>query len=831
MSKTRNNHYVPEWYQKGFWEPGRTTLAYLDLTPDRFTRSDGSTGHKRALHDAPPSRAFVQRDLYSTFFGTAVNDEIERKLFGDIDTRGADAVKAFASGDPARCHAQFETLFEYIDIQKLRTPKGLAWLKAQYPALTQNELMMEMQAIRTMHCTIWAEGVREIVSAEASDIKFILSDHPVTVFNPGAPPGSKLARFPHEPGIELKGTQTLFPLDRDHCLILTNLEYAQDESCDPLSKRTFARRFKRSMVRTDAFIRTRTLTGAEVDAINRIVRSRAHRYVAAGHKDGLPEPITDARDWKTLGAVLRPPSDKLFGFGGEMYVGYDSGEVHYQDAFGRTEKEREFLKKPPIDVALKPGDPCGCGSGKAYRECCKPKPVHLRPAWDVLSIQERNLALFRGMADILEFRPGRDWTEVRKSITDEKISRIYSVYEALWPLETDLLSLLPKPDGTARAVYTGRLDTQRITEAGLGAALLFDELLIQHPFVNPRTVRDEFNPVKNPQRYRQEVLKSVSFFLQVMPLVEAGVVNLFPDPWDFDPHLRDQTVRLAQERWRYMPSFLAKPSEADKALASDTFRRALFQTSEERQRALFKRHLPDLSPEQIEAMLKLVRAEKEADPFAVLQEGAELDNAGEGGEFATLKLAPNFEMAMYMAQATGAAIVTDHPIRWTEILSAILQRDGEPVHHLEALAEEMESSPVFMAQDYGEIFRWLYEDRARPHAKVFRDAYRYLSRVEAKGVKPNLEKRLAAQFSNANQSYEAAITKADVYRQKIRLHCAFPKGGIYDSTISRLLLMSSSEHHVQSVPMAFFMEAHSDGAAEAANAFNVKARPPTEKRK
>jgi hypothetical protein len=33
MSKTRNNHYVPQWYQEGFFEIGRSTLAYLDMKP------------------------------------------------------------------------------------------------------------------------------------------------------------------------------------------------------------------------------------------------------------------------------------------------------------------------------------------------------------------------------------------------------------------------------------------------------------------------------------------------------------------------------------------------------------------------------------------------------------------------------------------------------------------------------------------------------------------------------------------------------------------------------------------------------------------------------
>ena len=63
-------------------------------------------------------------------------------------------------------HEHFQDFFEFLDIQKIRTPKGLDSLKAQYPALTQNELMFEMQGIRMLHCTIWAEGVREIVSAE-----------------------------------------------------------------------------------------------------------------------------------------------------------------------------------------------------------------------------------------------------------------------------------------------------------------------------------------------------------------------------------------------------------------------------------------------------------------------------------------------------------------------------------------------------------------------------------------------------------------------------------------------------------------------------------------
>jgi hypothetical protein len=124
--------------------------------------------------------------------------------------------------------------------------------------------MFEMPGIRMMHCAIWSEGVREIVSAEDADVKFIISDHPVTIYNHAAPPEASLCAYPNDPTIALKASQTIFPLNCNFCLILTNLEYARHPSTSPLDKRTFARNYRSSMARTDAFIRTRKLSSEEV---------------------------------------------------------------------------------------------------------------------------------------------------------------------------------------------------------------------------------------------------------------------------------------------------------------------------------------------------------------------------------------------------------------------------------------------------------------------------------------------------------------------------------------------------------------------------------------
>ena len=64
MSKTRNNHYVPEWYQERFFEPGRSSLAYVDMTPDRKVLPDGRViTQNGAWYDTLTSSAIFTKAL------------------------------------------------------------------------------------------------------------------------------------------------------------------------------------------------------------------------------------------------------------------------------------------------------------------------------------------------------------------------------------------------------------------------------------------------------------------------------------------------------------------------------------------------------------------------------------------------------------------------------------------------------------------------------------------------------------------------------------------------------------------------------------------------
>lgn len=293
---THRNHYVPIWYQKAFILRSGGSLHYLDVGPAPTDLPDGRVITTSPLTYRAPKSCFWSEDLYTTRFGSVLNDEIERFLFGTIDDFGARAVRAFASGDLVAIHKRFQDFFEYLNAQKLRTPKGLDWIKSKYPNLTQLDLMIEMQALRRMHCTMWYESVREIVSAEESDVKFIVTDHPVTIYNAAYPPTSLVCKYPDDPAIELKGSQTVFALDANHCLILSNIEYAKyPTSLDLKAPRTHARYGGQSIARTDAFIRTRKLTSKEVSSINRLLKVRARKYIAASEKAWLGPEKVDSR--------------------------------------------------------------------------------------------------------------------------------------------------------------------------------------------------------------------------------------------------------------------------------------------------------------------------------------------------------------------------------------------------------------------------------------------------------------------------------------------------------------------------------------------------------
>src|SRR5262249_23677759 len=161
----------------------------------------------------------------------------------------------------------------------------------------------------------------------------------------------------------------------------------------------------------------------------------------------------------------------------------------------------------------------------------------------------------------------------------------------------------------------------------------------------------------------------------------------------------------------------------------------------------------------LEDALHYIEQLKERDPLAVLQEDS-LAGGKEGGRLSLWKLAPNFEITMYLAQATGSCIVTDSFFRWNEVKTAVRQRGRWPHDGLAALAGDIERSEFAFPQNVADILTFASDETFAAYPALIRDVFKYLSKLSDRGPKPNREAQLTARFAKAHAPVQTAIRKA-----------------------------------------------------------------------
>ncbi len=798
---TRDNHYVPIWYQRGFLERGKSKLYLLDTTPDQLHLHDGRIVSKKTVRHLGPASCFVKYDLYTTRFGSFINDEIEKHLFGAIDDKGAKAVRAFIKGDLSEMHALFHDFFEYLDAQKLRTPKGLDWIKSLYPKMNQIQLMRELQGLRLIHCAMWAEAVREIVSAEDSDVKFIVTDHPITTYNAELPPTSPECSYPQDPLSELVGTQTVFALDANTCLILTHLEYAQKPKYSKLTvPRTNARHYGHGLVRTDAFIRKRKLLRDEVIAINYLLKSRAQRYLASATQEWLyPERLFTGK-WADIAKTLLPQDD-LWRFGGEIYVGYKDGSTYYQDAFGRTSDSHNYLKRKKLKSDIGPNEPCGCGSGRKFKHCCQAIPKEFRPSWEVYGIRERNLILCDSVLDILGLNNGKSWDDVRRELSDEHVKKIHEVLASLWPKDTDLIKLLPPPNkNCCRAVYLGALDGRTMPAIVTGWLPYFDEIIVAHPFINPVGIRPDYSPTKVPSKHREQTLKNVFILLLLQPYIDAGLVNLIPDPGDFNIDFRWSALKMADERTSGWVSNI-EDEERFNNLYRDDHKRFLRRLPESALRQYIRNHLPEANSGDVEMLVAHMKSELASDPYALLQP---MDFSEQSAPFHIIK-GYNLEASMYLAAQTGSLIYTDINAHWHQLHLHTSANDAVMDSAYKPIVDSWKQITFPIDVNVESALCVRHTGKFGEMRAVIRRTVAAI-RQTSHAVQSAQFANLAAQLTGAAQvMYKEWNRSAEDSVLEGRMMVSVPLGGFERNDVRRLLVTFGRTRSVEPIPMALFV--------------------------
>lgn len=346
----RHNHYVPRWYQERFLSAARRQreLWYLHKEP-RNVR-DGR-GRQVTLAEVEPralKNCFAAHDLYTVTFRGISSTRLERSFFGQIDREGRKAVNFWTAYDhTAWAGEALQPLLIYMSTQKLRTPKGLDWLARQIDSRDPAMTLAAIVRFQAVFGAIWSECIWQIADASSSPTKFIVSDHPVTLYNRERSPLHSTCRGSGDPDIHLNGTHTIFPLSLEKVLILTNHTWA----INPCGSATKARPnpvYERGSIFNQTDIQTgRQLDEDEVRRINLIIKSRAYRFVAAAEREWLyPEQHFPKNvKWGRLGAgYLLFPDPRELHYGGETIIGYSSGATMSRDAYGRTPTDPDYGK-------------------------------------------------------------------------------------------------------------------------------------------------------------------------------------------------------------------------------------------------------------------------------------------------------------------------------------------------------------------------------------------------------------------------------------------------------------------------------------------------------
>jgi Protein of unknown function (DUF4238) len=190
------------------------------------------------------------------------------------------------------------------------------------------------------------------LDALTTTTKFIISDHPVTVYNRDCFPAGEYCREHGDPEVLLVGTHTLFPLSLTRILVITNLAWVRNPYQKAIRVRPNPNPLRPSRLFSFLAIQTlRELTEQEVNQIDFIIKRRARRFIASSVEEWLyPEKKMASGHWRKLDdRYLLMPDPRSVSFSGEMLIGYKNGHSDAYDEYGRRPWEKGYANKADSD--------------------------------------------------------------------------------------------------------------------------------------------------------------------------------------------------------------------------------------------------------------------------------------------------------------------------------------------------------------------------------------------------------------------------------------------------------------------------------------------------
>ena len=327
------------------------------------------------------------------------------------------------------------------------------------------------------------------------------------------------------------------------------------------------------------------------------------------------------------------------------------------------------------DRKIGPNDPCPCGTGKKYKKCCNGKVDWndvFRSGKDwmpYLSIRGRNIHFVTRIAEILQLDNNKvkNLSDYKKGFTEKAVREIHEAIIEVWPPNSDITGILESTSEDVSGLYIGDYDIEYISRGIVRHSIYANKILVVDPFIYPKSVRDEYNPILKPAQYRAQTLKNVNFWLSLVPWIKSGLIEVIRTPADFDRRLNWESMIRQKEKFEETPEL----QEASKFSVEELSKRHLKKQARTHlllsaPDSYIEEKIKELNLEKngytAKDFLKYVQKERENGPNFLEQVGPESD-----GQLHIMTTGANYEIAKLTSSITKSYPVTDIYFKWREI--------------------------------------------------------------------------------------------------------------------------------------------------------------------
>jgi hypothetical protein len=289
---------------------------------------------------------------------------------------------------------------------------------------------------------------------------------------------------------------------------------------------------------------------------------------------------------------------------------------------------------------------------------------------DYLSIRGRNLYFAGRIGEALQFdtlRDSRSLKDYKSAFTTDAVRKIHEAILEVWPPHVDIFEVLKRPPGDVSGLYIGDYSPEYLTRGIVRHSIYANKILLFDPFIYPKSVRDEFNPITNPGQFRSQTLKNVNLWFGLLPWIKAGVVEIIRPPSDFDPKLHWKFMKDQMQKFEQDAELQKASAESVDELGKRHKQRLMYQqlllgAPDSYLRSQFEELGLGKDGYTADEFLESIQEERDHDPDFL-----EPLSPGPEGQLYTLTTGAMYPSAKMTANVTGSYLFSDLYVRWREI--------------------------------------------------------------------------------------------------------------------------------------------------------------------